>query len=219
MELTVQKREKFGKASKDLLKQGLIPAEIYGHGFKNEHLAVLSKEFFKVFKEAGENMIVNLNVGGEKWPALIYEVQKGRTSSEVTHIDFYRVTMTEKIITKVPLEFIGEAPAVKEKLGILNKSMDEIEVEAFPADLPRRIEVDLGMLKDLSSNVYVKDLKVSPGVRILVDLETTVATMVAVKEEEAVKGPTDVSEVKVEAEEKKAERDSEKTEKSKEKEG
>ncbi|MEK7181366.1 MAG: 50S ribosomal protein L25 [Patescibacteria group bacterium] len=219
MELTVQKREKLGKASKGLFKQGLIPAEVYGHGFKNEHLAVLGKEFIKVFKEAGENTIVNLNVGGEKWPALIYEVQKGRTLGEVTHVDFYRVTMTEKITTKVPLEFIGESPAVREKLGILNKSMDEIEVEALPADLPRRIEVDLGLLVDLSSNIYVKDLKVSPKVKVLVDPETTVATMVAVKEEEVVKGPTDVSEVKVEVEEKKAERDSEKAEKSKEKEG
>ena len=219
MELTVQKREKLGKASKGLLKQGLIPAEIYGHGFKNEHLAVSGKEFLKVFKEAGENTIVDLKVGSEKWPALIYEVQNGRTSGDVTHIDFYRVTMTEKITTKVPLEFIGEAPAVREKLGILNKSMDEIEVEALPADLPHRIEVDLGLLIDLTSNIHVKDLKISPKVKILVDPETVVATIVAVKEEEIVKGPADVSEVKVESEEKKAERDSEKAEKSKEKGG
>lgn len=217
MELTVQKREKLGKASKVLLKEGLIPAEIYGHGFKNEHLSVLGKEFLKVFKEAGENTIVDLKVGSEKWPALIYEVQKGRTSDEVTHVDFYRVTMTEKITTKVPLEFIGEAPAVREKLGILNKSMDEIEVEALPADLPHRIEVDLGMLVDLSSNIYVKDLEISPKVKILVDLETTVVTIVAVKEEEVVKGPADISEVKVETEEKKVEREGDKVEKSKEK--
>ena len=219
MDLIAQKREKFGKASKGLAEEGFIPAEIYGHGFKNEHLSVPTKEFLKVFKEAGENTIVNLSVGGEKWPALIYDVQKNGIHGEVSHVDFYRVTMTEKITTKVPLEFVGEAPAVKEKIGILNKSMDEVEVEALPVDLPHRIEVDLGLLLDLTSNIHIKDLKTSSKVKILVDPETVVATIVAVKEEEEVKGPADVSEVKVEAEEKKAERDIEKAEKDKEKAG
>ncbi|MEK7138293.1 MAG: 50S ribosomal protein L25 [Patescibacteria group bacterium] len=213
MDLQVQKREKFGKALEASRKEGLIPAEVYGHGFKNEHLSVIGKEFSKVFGEAGESTIVNLKHGSEAWPVLIHDVKKDYLSGEIVHVDFYRVTMTEKINANVPLEFIGEAPAIKEKLGILNKAMVEIEVEALPAHLPHDIKVDLSVLVDLTSNIYVKDLKFSKDVKVLVDPETVVATIVPMqKEEEVAPAVVDVSTVKVEGEEKKAERDAEKAE-------
>lgn len=213
MDLQVQKREKFGKALKAPRKEGLIPAEVYGHGFKNEHLAVKAKEFNKVFGEAGESTIVNLKHGSEAWPVLIYEVTKDYLTGEVAHVDFYRVTMTEKIKAHVPLEFIGESPAIKEKLGILNKAMSEVEVEALPANLPHNIPVDISSLVDLSSNIYAKDLKVSKEVKLLVDPETVVISVVPMqKEEEVAPAVVDVSTVKVEGEEKKAERDAEKAE-------
>lgn len=210
MDLKVSKREKLGKASNSLLSKGLVPAEIYGRGFKNEHLEVSKSEFIKVFREAGENTIVNLVFGSDKWPALIYEVKRDFLTGEVSHVDFYKVTMTEKIKAKVPLEFMGEPPAVKEKLGVLNKAVSEIEVESLPADLPHRIEVDLSMLDSLDKSVCAKDLKISGAVKILMDPEAVIATIVAVKEEEPVPAVIDVSEVKVEGEEKKAERDAKK---------
>ena len=213
MELTVQKREKFGKALKISRKEGLIPGEVYGHGFKNEHVAIKVKDFLKVFSEAGESTIVNLKLGSEGWPVLIYDVKKDYLSGGVTHVDFYRVTMTEKIKAKVPLDFIGESLAIKDKLGILNKAMSEIEVEALPANLPHNFQVDLSSLVDLTSNIYVKDLSISKNVKVLVDLETVVATIVPMQKEEVVAPVVvDVSTVKVEGEEKKAERDAQKTE-------
>ena len=213
MELQVQKREKFGKALRVSRKEGLIPGEVYGHGFKNEHVAIKAKDFLKVFDEAGESTIVNLKLGREGWPVLIYDVKKDYLSGEVAHVDFYRVTMTEKIKAKVPLEFIGESLAIKDKLGILNKAMSEIEVEALPANLPHNFQVDLSSLVDLTSNIYVKDLSISKNVKVLVDLETVVATIVPMQKEEVVAPVVaDVSTVKVEGEEKKAERDAQKTE-------
>ncbi len=213
MELQVQKREKFGKALRVSRKEGLIPGEVYGHGFKNEHVAIKAKDFLKVFDEAGESTIVNLKLGREGWPVLIYDVKKDYLSGEVAHVDFYRVTMTEKIKAKVPLEFIGESLAIKDKLGILNKAMSEIEVEALPANLPHNFQVDLSSLVDLTSNIYVKDLSISKNVKVLVDLETVVATIVPMQKEEVVAPVVaDVSTVKVEGDEKKAERDAQKTE-------
>lgn len=210
MELSVQKREKLGKASRTLRGEGLILAEVYGRGLKNEHVTIKANDFLKVFSEAGENTIINLNLGNESWPAIVFDVQKDYLSGRVAHVDFYRVTMTEKIKAKVPLEFVGEAPAAKEKKGILNKSITEVEVEALPGDLPHRLEVDLGALAEVDQSIYARDLKVPVKVKILVDPETVVATIVAVKEEEVPAGPTDVSEVKVETEEKKAGREKEK---------
>ncbi|MDO8536890.1 MAG: 50S ribosomal protein L25 [bacterium] len=221
MELIVKNREKFGKAVKTLRKQGLIPAELYGHGVKNLHLAVPVKDFHKVYKEAGANTVVNLVVdratpgGQERRPALIHEVVRDYITEEVSHVDFYEVRMDEEIRAKIPLEFINESAAVKEKGGILNKSMSEIEVEALPGDLPHGFKVDLTSLDDLNKSIYVKDVKVPKGVKVLVDLETVIVTVTPpMKEEEkVVEVPVDVSAVKVETEEKKAERAAEKTEK------
>lgn len=205
MELRVQKREIFGKRVKSLRKGGFVPAELYGHGIKNIHLNVPKKEFSKIFKEAGESTLVNIVVEGaesEKLPVLIHDVLTDPIKDDITHIDFYQVRMDEKIQAAIPLEFIGEAPAVKEKGGVLVKAMHEIEVEALPIDLPHTIKVDLGKLIDIKTSVHVKDLEVLKGVKLLVELETVIATIIEqAKEEEVVKGPTSVDEVKVEGKE------------------
>ena len=207
-------REKLGKKVKSLRLQGLIPAELYGHGVKNLHLAVSAREFLKVFKEAGENTIVNLQIQGGEKPVLIHEIKTNYLSGEIDHIDFYEVRLYEKIKARIPLEFTGEAPAQKSKGGVLNKAMSEIEVEALPGDLPHRFTLSLESLDDLNKSLYVKDIKVSPNVRILVDPETVIVTVTEpAKEEEKAEVIPDVTAVKVEVEEKKAERTAEKTKK------
>lgn len=214
MELVLQKRHKFGKAARGLRREGLIPAELYGHGVENLHLAVGVKDFSKVFAVSGENMVVTLVVGSEKRPVLIHEVDRDYLGGDIRHVDFYQVKLDEKIRAKVPLEFDGDAPAVKAFGGILNKNMDEIEVEALPNELPHRLHVSLAGLDALGKSVYVKNLMVPGGAKILIDPETVIATVTEPrKEEEVVAPPVDVSAVKVESEEKKAERASAKAEK------
>src|SRR3989344_581291 len=217
MELVAQIRDKLGKASKALREQGLIPAELYGHGVKNLHLAVGVKEFKKVFKEAGENTVITLRVDKETRPALIHDVARDRLHDDVTHVDFYEVRMDQKITAHIPVEFVDEAPAVKNLGGILNKTMTEIEVEALPADLPHRFTVSLSPLVELNQSIYVKDLRPPKGVKILVAPGTVMVTVTPPLKEEVVEKPAEVSEVKVESEEKKIEREKEK-EKDKEKE-
>lgn len=201
MELNVQKREIFGKKVNSLRRENLIPAELYGHGLENIHLSVPAKEFSKLFKEAGESTIINLNLENKKLPVLIHEVSVDPLSDKIIHIDFYQVKMDEKIITSVPLKFIGEAPAVKEKEGILIKAVQEIEVEALPSDLPHNIEVDISQLSDIGMSIHVKDLKIDKKVKVLADLETVVATVTEPAKEEVVEKPITVEEVKVEGEE------------------
>ena len=214
MDLSVKTRETFGKAVKVMRKEGLIPAELYGHGLKNMHLAVPAKEFGKLYKQAGANTVVNLAIGSEKRPALIHDVVRNYLSNEIEHIDFYQVRMDEEIKAKIPFVFIGESSAVKEKGGILNKSMYEIEVEALPGDLPHSFEVNIAALDDLNKSIYVKDLKFPKGVKVTVGPDTVIATVTPpLAEEEVVAAPVDVSAIKVETEEKKAERAAEKSEK------
>jgi large subunit ribosomal protein L25 len=204
MEIIVQKREL--KNAEGLRNSGLIPAELYGRAIANEHFAVPAKEFTKIFKEAGSNTIITLVFGNEKRPVVIQDVQRGSLDQEIRHVDFYQVRLDEKIKAKVPLEFIGEAPAVKAQGGVLNRVMGEIEVEALPSHIPHRIEVSLAGLIEIGSTVYVKDLKFPPEVKVMVEDETAVASISAPKEEEVIAPVADVSEVKVETEEKKEER-------------
>ncbi len=205
MELIVQKREILGKKVSTLRAGGLIPAELYGRDRKNIHLSVPSKEFIQVFKEAGESTIVNLILGNEKLPVLVNDVVINPLDDTVMHIDFYQVRMDEKITASIPLEFMGEAPAVKEKIGVLVKAMQEVEVEALPADLPHDFKIDLGGLTDVGMSIYVRDIKVPERVKLLVEPETVIATVIEQAKEEEVIKPISVEEVKVEGEEKRKE--------------
>jgi large subunit ribosomal protein L25 len=207
MDLAVTERVAFGKKVKALRKKGVIPAELYGHDVPNVHLSVSAKDFAKVYKEAGENTVVTLDIGKEKRPAIIHHVERHYISGEPAHIDFYQVRMDEKITAHVPIEFVGDSAAVKDKGAVINRSMTEIEVEALPNDLPRHLTVDLSLLDDIDKTIYVRDIVVPRGVTFLVEEDTAVATAQAPRVEEEVVAPVaDVSEVKVEAEEKVAER-------------
>lgn len=188
--LKAEKREVFGKQTKRLREQGLIPAELYGRGVENLHLSVPAKEFAKAYKEAGEHSVLYIEVDGKSHPVLIHSIEGSHIKSEVMAIDFHEIRMDEKVKAHIPLEFQGEAPAVKEKEGILIKSMDEIEVEALPSDLPHNIVVDLSGLTELDHSIYVKDLPRSDKFEYIVDGETVVVSVTAPKEEEIEEAPT-----------------------------
>lgn len=203
------------KKPKNLLKEGLIPAVLYGHRINNLNLAVPKKEFLKIYRLAGESSLVDLIVEDdnkkERRKVLIYEVQIHPISHEPIHIDFYQVRADEKIKTKIPLIFVGEAPAVKNLGGILVKNLPELEIEALPQNLPSHLEVDLSMLKDFDTNIYVRDLNFPTEVKVITPLETVVASVVPPSEEkEEITGPATIEEIKVEAEEKKIKEEKEK---------
>lgn len=208
-ELTVKKREIFGKIVKKLRQQGLIPAELYGRGLENLHLTVSSKDLAKILKVVGENRVINLNINQQRRPVLIHNIQIDPISDEILNVDFYQICLDELIKVKVPVEFIGEAPAVKNKSGVLVRALQEIEIEALPNNIPQFIEVELNNLNKIGESLYVKDLKIKGDFKILIEPNTVIAT-VAVKvteEEEATKAQEiDVSAIKTESEAKKKEK-------------
>ncbi|MFA5053460.1 MAG: 50S ribosomal protein L25 [Parcubacteria group bacterium] len=183
---------------------GLIPAEIYGKQFGNKHITILAKEFGKVLEEAGENTIVNLKVENEILPVLIHDHQKDAISGKFMSVDFFKVRMDEKITAPVPLIFSGESIAVKELGGVLIKSMDEIEVEALPMNLPHEIEIDIGAITELDQSIYVKDIPSAGNYEIVTDPDTVIAT-VSAPEEEVEEAPATVEDIVTEDEAKRAE--------------
>lgn len=212
VQLQAQERIKLGKESKKLRAEGYIPAELYGRGVENIHIKVKEKDFNKALKEAGESTIVTVVLEGAQYPVLIHDIQRDLLGEKVTHIDLYRVKMDEEVATYVPIKFIGEAPAVREFGGVLVKSLEEVEIEALPADLPHALEVDLSILKELHQSIHIKDIALPKGVKVLIDEETAVATITEQRVEEEAPPEAD-QEVIVEGEEKKSEEKTETEEK------
>jgi len=200
IKLTVEKRKVTGRKVKALRQQGILPANIYGKKEKSLAVQLEAKSFLPVFKEAGETSLIELRVADEKEvrPVLIHNVQFHPVEETPLHVDFYQVDLKEKVTTKVPVELIGESPAIKDKIGILIQPLSEVEVEALPADLPEKIEVDISGLKAVDETVIVGSIKVSEGVKILTDeKEVLVKIEPPTKEEVA---PKPVAEAVVEGE-------------------
>ncbi len=156
-----------GRKVKALRRQGEIPATIYGKNIKSVSVSVPNEAFVKVFAQAGETGLVELSVDGSVRPVLIHTVQKNPVNRQVLHVEFHQVDLKEKVHANVPVEFVGEAPAVVKKVGVLLTILDEIEVEALPTDLPENLAVDVSNLTDVDQEVKVSDLRVPSGVTVL----------------------------------------------------
>lgn len=209
--LKAEKRDIAGKKVAVLRAEGLVPAELYGSKTENIHLTVNSKDLEKTYREAGESSVIILDVGAEAYPVLIHDHQVDHLTGKMLSVDFYKVDMNEKISATVPLVFIGESLAVKEEGGVLVKSMDEVEVEALPAELPHELRIDISSIKNLEDSIYVRDIPITGKFEILTDPNTVVATVTAV-EEEAEVAPVSVADVKTEGEVKRAEKETKKAE-------
>lgn len=184
--LKAKKREIFGKKNKILREKGFIPAVVYGKKSPPLSLEVNFKEFEEVFKKTGETDIFNLEIEGEKRArnVLVQEVKRHFLTNKPIHIDFYEVEMDKPITTSVPITLVGDSPAVKAG-GIVIQSMDEIEIEALPRDIPHEIVVDVTQLTEIGQTIYVKDLKLKEGIKILVDYNNPICTISApISEEE-----------------------------------
>jgi large subunit ribosomal protein L25 len=182
-------REVVGKKVKKYRKEGLIPAVLYGHKIKSQNLWIDFLAFEKVYKQAGENTIIELDTeDGKKINALIQEVQVDPVKGNFSHIDFFQIKMDEKIEAEIPLTFIGESPAVKEMAGILIKSMDEILVSCLPGDLPKEFVVDISKLKTFEDHIKISDLDISEKVKVLVEIGTIVASVAPPRSEEELTG-------------------------------
>lgn len=203
IDLAAQPRKVVGRKVKKLRGEGLLPANIFGKGVKSTSIAVSLADFLKVFEKAGETGLVALKLEGKKdgedRVVLVSNVQKDPISGTPLHVDFRQVDLKAKITAQVPVEFVGESPAEKQSLGTVVKHINEIEVEALPADLPDRFEVDLSILAEVDQAIFVKDLKHSKDVEIKSDAEAIVAKVEPPQKIEEV-APAPAAEVAAEGE-------------------
>jgi large subunit ribosomal protein L25 len=205
-EIKAENRSVLGKKVKKLRKDGLTPATVYGKGIESKSIQFVSKELEKMFEELGESTLVEVSLDEkEKLPVLFRNPQYHPVEGNLIHIDCYKVNLKEKITATVPLEFVGESLAVKNG-NILVTVTDEVEIEALPADLPEKIEVDISVLEDLESTITVKDLKIdSSKLTMITDIEQLVVKVEEPKEEIIEEPVTSVEDVEVITEKKEGE--------------
>lgn len=188
MTLEASARTALGRRAKTVREALLIPAVMYGHGVETRAISVPSQTFRKVYQQAGTSSLVDVVIdGASPVKAIIKEVQVNPLTMSPIHIDFHQVNMTETMTAHVPLSFVGDSLAVKALGGTLVKSLDHVEVECLPADLPHEIVVDISLLQTFDDKITVGGLKLPKGVVVTNEPEAMVAFVEAPLTEEELK--------------------------------
>ena len=199
-----------GESLDALRKAGKIPAVIYGKGVKETLNITIEREAFKkAWASAGSSTAVTISGAEGDHDCIIHNFQIDPTNDQVIHADFLALDKNTKVTVHVELEFIGNAPGAKAGLGILEKPLHEIQVEALPANLPKSIPVDVTTLTDIGSQIHIKDLALPKGVEIVGhEPEDVVALISGIKEEVEEAAPIDFASIEVEQKGKKEEAES-----------
>jgi large subunit ribosomal protein L25 len=178
--LTARVRENVGKgAARGLRREAQVPAVLYSNG-KSTPIMMVNKDVSKVLNsEGGAHALINLTLEGGKGAgvklALIKDYQVDPISSKLIHLDLMEVAMNKKVKIQVAVHISGSAIGVKEG-GIFQYGQRNLEIECLPAHIPDFIDVNIDNLK-VNESLHVRDIKTPEGVKILTDMDATVATI------------------------------------------
>lgn len=197
--LAARPRTTLGKAVKRLRRAGITPANIYGHNTASLAIEAEEHALTTLLRRAGRTALVEITVEGEAAPrnVLVRSLTRRATTDQLLHVDFFQVSMREKLSVDVPVVLVGEAPAVALHDAVVVQSLESLSVECLPGDIPSHIDADISGLMDANSTLFVRDLSAPAGVTILNDPDIAVVSVSAqsVEEEE----PTTEEEAAAEA--------------------
>jgi large subunit ribosomal protein L25 len=182
--IEVQVRTVFGKKCGALRRQGLVPGVVYGPKIAPIHFQVPYRPLQVILLRAGGTHLIDLAVDGANYPVLAREVQRDVVRGDILHVDFLAVDMTATIRAEIPVYFINESPAVQSRIGIQVNGASSVEIEARPADLPDRVEVDLSKLVYVNDAIFMRDLDLGEKVEIVSDPDEMVVRIAALAAEE-----------------------------------
>jgi large subunit ribosomal protein L25 len=179
MQLKASTRTLLGKRSRRLHGEGKLAAVVYGHNTAATALVLDRLEFQKVFGKSGRTKLVDLIVDGDRSEkVLVREIQTHPRRLGPIHVDFYQVSLEEKITVEVPVHLTGESAAVKRGDADVLQPIHMVRVECLPTDIPNAFEVDLTALEEVESELRISDLKVPKGVTLLVEPDELVVKIV-----------------------------------------
>ena len=180
--LDAKRRDATGKRVKAIRREGRLPAVLYGLGIEPIAIELETHEASQVLARSSGSTLIDLNLEDENHSVLVREIQRDVIRRDLLHVDFLKVAMDETIRAEVPIELVGEAPAVKEG-GVLVTGIASVEVEALPADLQDRISVDLEPLAEIDDSILAGDLYLGDKVSLVTDPDELVARVIYQVEE------------------------------------
>jgi large subunit ribosomal protein L25 len=172
----LQQRAVVGKGLNKLRHDGVVPAVIHNHGAESIHVMGPETQLVKIYQAAGKHHPLNLEVGTDKYLALIKDAHFDPVKRRLQHVVFQAIKQNEKVEAEVPIRIEGEVPAEKVGLMLLHQ-LDAVEIEALPRNLPDELVVSAESLVELHDKITVGDLQVPEGVTILTDPEHPIATV------------------------------------------
>jgi len=188
-EFRVQAKQREGRGKNDARRtrrEGMVPVTLYGGGAETVAAVAPLRDLAAILRsEAGRNTIFTIEVEGVgESEVMFHDRQIDPVKGRLIHADLTRLVKGQKIEVTVPLHLIGEPIGVKEKQGVLEQVIREIDVRCEPRDIPDSLDVDVSNL-DVHDTLHVSDIKVAEGIEILTDAELVIATVGIVREEEA----------------------------------
>jgi large subunit ribosomal protein L25 len=194
MTIEVQPRDKTGTNNNRRLRAaGQIPAIVYGAGKDSVPIHVDRKRLVELLRRSGgDNALFLLKLAdtGQERHAMIRDMQLDPITRSITHLDFQRVLMDEKVRVQVAVELLGVAFGVKVEGGVLDFSHREVHVECLPGDIPKMLELDVTELH-VGEHRTAGDLKLPDGVTLLDEADRMLISIMHPKAEEAAEGAAD----------------------------
>ena len=167
--LKAEKRQIIGKQVRALRRDGKMPAVIYGHGIDPLAISLDVHEASILLPGISMSQLLVIEVDGEKHTVLVRDKQYHPVRDNILHVDFLAVSMTEKLRTVVPIELVGEAPAVEAFGAMIILTQEILSIECLPGDLPEVITVDISGLNEIGDSILVGDANIPPNVEVLTD--------------------------------------------------
>lgn len=161
-------RTKSGKGdARRTRRAGKVPAIMYGGGDAPVQLVLDHNQVVKsLANEAVYSHVLTLKCEGKEEKVILKDLQRHPSRPVIMHMDFQRVSESEKLRVHVPLHFVNQDISVgAKKGGVVTHNMVEVEVVCLPKHLPEYIEVDLAQV-DIGESVRLSELKVPAGVEI-----------------------------------------------------
>ena len=189
MVLEAQARPSMTKGQRNQLRvEDKVPAVIYGRGDDNLPLVVDGRILRQVLTTGGSNVLVDLAVKakGKKTrqeTVMFKDVQRDMLFQDrIIHVDFIRISMTDKIEVSVQLNFVGE-PVGTEDGGVLTMVTREVLVKCLPGDIPEQFDIDISAL-NIGDSITAESMVLEGDVELLTLPETTLVQVLAPMAEE-----------------------------------
>ena len=170
--------------SRRLVLADQIPAVVYGHGMTPVKITVDRRDLrLALAGPAGANTILELEVGDAKYPAIVKELQRDPVKRVVRHVDFMQISLTELITMDIPVHLKGTAKAVLADGGLVDATVNTIQVRATAANIPNEILIDVTDM-GMEDVIHLSEIQLPAGVTAVGDPDLVVVTVLTTKIEE-----------------------------------